>query len=195
MRCRDRAGHGIRDPAASRAHAAAPVCNDAEYTVESGRGLSIPSLCSDADGDTVTRRRSTSRTTACSGQALRAARRYFSSPGYVGEDSFTFKGLAGGEESNIATVSITVTPAPNIAAPQCFSPSAVTVYNDGGGKGISASCFDPDTQPGNLTVTVVDPPQHGEITGTLRVANNTAQYTPDAGFSGTDRLHVQGFRR
>jgi hypothetical protein len=172
-------------PGSDRAQAAAPVCDDASYTVQSGSQLVISGLCSDADGDAISPSPVDFPDHGSLGPGPAGGATYVSFPGYVGDDSFTFKASAGGEESNVATVSITVTPAPNVNPPQCFD-SSTTVYNDGSGNGISVFCFDSDTAPGDLTGTVVDPPQHGDISGTLRVQNSTAQYTPDPGFSGTD---------
>ncbi|MDP6595777.1 MAG: Ig-like domain-containing protein, partial [Candidatus Poribacteria bacterium] len=104
---------------------------------------------------------------------------------YTGNDSFTFKVNDGtvwylnAEDSNIATVTITVT-VPNqapVAKDQLHTAVNVTgeVYPD---IFLSATDADNDT----LTYTVVTNPSHGTLSGTAPALT----YTPNAGYSGND---------
>ncbi len=97
---------------------------------------------------------------------------YTPSNSFAGADSFTFKANNGGD-SNIATVSISVTaPAAPVAAVQ-----AVTVnYQTATPVTLSASGL------GTLTYTVTVPPTHGTLSGTAPALT----YTPASGYSGAD---------
>ena len=176
----------LAGPGSTAAFAAAPVCNDASYTVESGAELEVPIVgtCTDDDGDPMSAQAVSfpqhgTLTPGPNGGGL-----YRSQVGYVGPDSFTFRVNAGGEQSNIATVSIDVIPgsAGNVEPPQCFD-------NFAGGPNtqpisVGHSCFDPDTATDQLTFTVVDPPQHGSLGGSFN--QGLGEYNADPGFSGTD---------
>jgi hypothetical protein len=91
---------------------------------------------------------------------------------FAGSDSFTFKANNGGD-SNVATVSITVTaPPPPVASGQ----SATVNYQTG--KAITLSA----TGLGTITYAVTISPAHGTLSGT---APNLT-YTPATGYSGAD---------
>jgi gliding motility-associated-like protein len=97
---------------------------------------------------------------------------------YNGSDSFTFKANDGTVDSNIATVSLTITPVND--APIANSQNVST--NEGIAKAISLTATDPDGDV--VTYTIVTPPTHGSLTGT---APNLT-YTPTPGFTGVDNL-------
>jgi hypothetical protein len=91
---------------------------------------------------------------------------------YAGADSFTFKANNGGD-SNIATVSITVT-----APPLPVASSQVVTVNYQTAKAITLSA----TGLGTITYVVTVSPTHGALSGT---APNLT-YTPTTGYSGAD---------
>ena len=153
-------------PGSQSAFAAAPVCNDGTYTVENTTSLPIPITdnCSDDDGDTLTGIADSfpqhgSLSPDGAGGAI-----YHPSSGYVGNDSFDFHADAGGESSATATVHIEVT---GIAGPGqppvCFGPTLLQAY-EGTTTPFTPTCFDPDTPFGQLTTTIVDDPDHGDVT-------------------------------
>ena len=95
---------------------------------------------------------------------------------YNGPDSFTFKANDGQTDSNVATVTITVTSVndPPVASGQAVS----TPENTPKAIALTASDVDGDS----LTYNVLSGPANGALSGT---APNLT-YTPNPGFSGSD---------
>jgi hypothetical protein len=96
---------------------------------------------------------------------------YTPTANYSGADSFTFK-ANNGTDSNVATVSITVAPAPPVAANQSVTvpfntPKAITLAATG---------------TGTITYTVQTQPAHGTLSGTAP----SVTYTPAANYTGAD---------
>src|SRR5207247_6903605 len=101
---------------------------------------------------------------------------YTPAANYSGPDSFTFKANDGTADSNIATVTITVT-AVNDAP--VASDQAVTTDEDTA-KAITLGVTDVDST--TFTYTIGNGPTHGSLSGT---APNVT-YTPAANYSGPD---------
>ncbi len=94
---------------------------------------------------------------------------------YYGSDSFTFKANDGKLDSNIATVSITLTVNhPPVAQNRCVTTDEDTA------KAITLSATDADGDP--LTYTIVTQPAHGTLSGTPP----SVTYTPVAHYFGRD---------
>jgi len=95
---------------------------------------------------------------------------------YNGVDSFTFTANDGTVDSNIALVSITVTPVNDapIAQNQSVSTPEDTAID------ITLVATDVDEQP--LTYAIVTQPAHG----TVSLIGNVATYTPSLNYHGTD---------
>jgi hypothetical protein len=91
---------------------------------------------------------------------------------FAGADSFTFKANNGGD-SNIATVSITVTAPP---LPVAASQSLNANYQTAAPVTLSA------TGLGTITYVVTIPPAHGALSGIAP----SLTYTPTTGYSGSD---------
>jgi sugar lactone lactonase YvrE len=95
---------------------------------------------------------------------------------YDGPDSFTFKASDGMASSNVATVSIAVTP---VNDPPVAQDQNVTVIKDSS-LSISLSATDPDGDP--LTYQIVTQPAHGNLSGTPP----NVLYTPEVKYKGLD---------
>lgn len=100
---------------------------------------------------------------------------------YHGSDSFTFRANDGTNNSNVATVSITVTPVND--APVAQDQSIVVKENGQRDVALSATDVDGDA----LTYSLIDGPAHGTLSGT---APNVT-YTPDSGYNGPDSFTFQ----
>ncbi len=102
---------------------------------------------------------------------------------YFGPDTFTFKVNDGALDSNVATVTITVTPVndPPIATPQ------VVVTAEDVALPITLSGTDIDGGP--LTYSVVTPPTQGILSG----AGANLIYTPNANDNGPDTFTFTAF--
>ena len=118
---------------------------------------------------------------------------YTPNTGFSGTDTFTYKtttknGLAGGIDSNIATVTITVNAAQN------NPPTADTkAISTNAGTAVTITLTGTDPIPGNtLKFSVVRLPQHGVVTSPAGTPPNTVIYTPNTGFSGADSFTYKG---
>jgi hypothetical protein len=101
-----------------------PVANDQSVTTAQDAPQAITLTASDPDGDTLTYSVVTGPTHgALSGAAPNLT--YTPVPSYNGPDSFTFKANDGTVDSNVAMVSITVTPPP-VPTVSSLSPSSLT---------------------------------------------------------------------
>jgi VCBS repeat-containing protein len=101
---------------------------------------------------------------------------------YNGADSFTFKANDGQADSNVATVSVTVTPVNDapVANDDSYTVPAGAPLRVAA-PGVLGNDSDVDGDP--LQVTLVSGPAHGTLTLN---SNGSFLYTPAAGFSGSD---------
>ncbi|MBW3622198.1 MAG: tandem-95 repeat protein [Armatimonadetes bacterium] len=95
---------------------------------------------------------------------------------FHGSDSFTFKAHDGKADSNTATVSLTVTPVND--PPQALDLALLT-FRD---RSLSFQLSATDAEGDPLTFAVVNPPQHGSLSGTA----SHLTYTPTPGYTGSD---------
>jgi hypothetical protein len=105
-----------------------------------------------------------------------AARNYTPSLNYTGSDSFTFKVNDGHVDSNVATVSITITSvndAPVANNQSVFTPQETELD-------ILLTATDAEGSP--LTWFILSQPSHGFLSGTAPTLN----YTPNWNYSGSD---------
>jgi ABC-type oligopeptide transport system substrate-binding subunit len=101
---------------------------------------------------------------------------YTPNPNYNGGDSFSFKASDGANDSNTATVSVTVNPVND--APVANAQSVATKEDTPKPITLAATDIEGDA----LTYAVVQAPAHGVLTGSG--ANRT--YTPAANYNGPD---------
>jgi VCBS repeat-containing protein len=154
----------------------APVAESDSVTTQSGMAVSMTLEARDAEGSALTYR-------IVSGPAngtltgVGPNRTYTPRSGFTGSDSFTFVANDGAADSNVATVSITVTSKTN-QAPVAEDQSVET--DQGKKLKITLQGFDPDGKA--LKYDVISGPVHGELSG----AGKNRMYTPDPGYTGTD---------
>src|SRR5207244_3789403 len=95
---------------------------------------------------------------------------------YNGGDSFTYKANDGALNSNVATVSITVTAVND--APVANAQAVTRAEDTAKAITLTASDVDGDT----LTYSIVSGPSHGSLSG----AAPNVTYTPAANYNGPD---------
>lgn len=154
-----------------------PVANGQSVSTAEDTALGITLSGSDAEGNPLTY----SIVAGPSHGTLSgtgASRTYTPAANYSGADSFTFKVNDGTADSNIATVSINVTPVND--APLAVNDSASVRKNRTSTITVLTNDSDPD---GNaLTVTAVTQPANGTVSIN---ANGSIQFTPRSNFTGT----------
>ena len=106
---------------------------------------------------------------------------YTPAANYNGADSFTYKANDGTADSNVATVSITVTSVNDVPV---VNNQSVTTAEDTA-KSITLTGTDVEGSP--LTFSVVSGPTHGALSG---IAPNLT-YTPAANYNGADSFTYQ----
>ena len=106
---------------------------------------------------------------------------YDPDPEFLGEDSFTYTANGGTEDSNIATVTVTVIGVVIQRPPAAFNDGAEVRTGEAVAINVLANDIDIEQDP--LTVTNLTQPADGAVT---LDQDGTVRYTPDAGFLGTD---------
>ncbi len=152
-----------------------PVANAQTLTTTEDTPLVITLSASDVDGDPLSY---SLVTPPAHGSLSGSAPNLNYSPDlhYFGPDSFTFKANDGTADSNVATVSITVT---HVDHPPVANAQTVTTTEDTP-LPITLSASDVDGDP--LSYSLVTPPVHGALSGS---APNLT-YTPDLHYHGPD---------
>jgi autotransporter-associated beta strand protein len=153
----------------------APVATNQNVITAEDTSKSISLTATDVDGNPLTYSIVSAPT---SGTLSGTAPNLIYSPGanYNGADSFTFKANDGTLDSNVATVTINVTPVND--APVAIAQSASTPEDVG--KVITLTAGDLDSV--SLTYVIVTPPTKGTLSG----AAPNLTYTPTANYNGAD---------
>ncbi|QDU61339.1 Bifunctional hemolysin/adenylate cyclase precursor [Planctomycetes bacterium Pan216] len=105
-----------------------------------------------------------------------------------GEDSFTYRLFDGVLATNTSTVTVSVTPTPD--APSVFDDYFALPDNETMSIDLVRGLLSNDTDPdgGVLTVTIVDGPDHGTLTGN---PDGTFTYVPNPDFVGDDTFSYE----
>jgi hypothetical protein len=169
----------------------APIAQSGSFTTAEDTPLSGTLVASDPNGDPISYSlvSQPARGTVVITDPSTGAFTYTPSLSVFGGDSFTFQAIAAGETSNIATVSITITPVND--PPSAFD-STLSVIED-----TPANSFFSTADADSLftTVAIVTPPAHGVVTipnprgGALGGVAYT--YTPNANYNGPDIFTFQ----
>src|SRR5205823_5931995 len=159
----------------------APVAANDAYSTNEDTALNVAAAGvlandSDVDGDALTAILVSSPAHGSVTLNANGSFTYTPAANYNGGDSFTYKANDGALNSNVATVSITVTAVND--APVANAQSATTAEDTAKAITLTASDVDGDT----LTYSIVSGPLHGSLSGT---APNVT-YTPAANYNGPD---------
>jgi len=111
---------------------------------------------------------------------------YTPAAGYTGADSFTYKANDGQLDSNVATVSLTVSDSAPVANNDSYTANKNNALTVPAGSGVLAN--DTDANGDSLSAVLIAGPAHG----TLALSSNGAfTYTPAAGYTGPDSFQYQ----
>jgi VCBS repeat-containing protein len=172
----------------------APVAVNDTYTTTAGQALTVPVATgllrndTDADSDPLTAKIVTQPTNGTLTPNANGSFSYTPNAGFTGTDRFTYVANDGKVDSAAATAEITV----SAVTPTNRAPIAVNdAYATAAGQaltvpvatGLLRNDTDADSDP--LTAKIVTQPTNGTLTPN---ANGSFSYTPNAGFTGTDRF-------
>jgi len=165
----------------------APAAAADAYTTAEDTALSIaaPGVLgndTDADGNPLTAEKVTNPAHGTLALNANGSFSYTPAANYAGSDSFTYKANDGMADSNVATVTITVTPVNDAPAAMAdtYTASKDTPLTIAA-AGVLLNDTDIDGNP--LTAVKVSDPAHGTL---VLNANGSLTYTPAANYSGSD---------
>ncbi len=167
----------------------APVAVDDEYTVAEKETLTIgaPGVLAndyDVDGDTLTAILVDTVTNGALTLNADGSFTYIPTEYFNGTDSFTYKASDGELESDLAVVTITVTPVNDwpIANDDFYEVVTGTDLVKNAAEGVLANdvLLDPDEE---VSIQILDEPQHGTLSMN---DDGSFTYTPNPGYMGTD---------
>ncbi|PYK07919.1 MAG: adhesin, partial [Verrucomicrobia bacterium] len=156
-----------------------PVADPQSVATSEDTANAITLAASDVDGDPLTYTVTGPSHGALSGTAPNVT--YTPNPNYNGNDSFTFKVNDGTVDSDVATVSITLSPVND--APVANSDSVATNEDTAQAIVLTGSDIDRDS----LSFSIASGAAHGTLSGT---APNLT-YTPNANFNGSDSFQFK----
>ena len=170
----------------------APLAVNDEYSTAEDTLLTIPLPGvlvndSDTDGDSLTAVLVGDVTHGSLTLNLNGSLTYMPDANYAGVDSFTYRASDGTEPSNLATVSITITPVND--APLAVNDSYSTPENTPlvvNAPGVLGN--DTDVDGDTLTAVLAEDPAHGTLSLN---ANGSFTYTPDTDYSGPDSFNYK----
>jgi hypothetical protein len=163
----------------------APVASNVSASVRAGGSVTAAFSATDANGDALTY---VVVTQPLNGTVTTSGNNFTYTPnaGFSGSDQFTYRANDGQAASNIATVTITVTPnrAPTATSPLSFSVETGKVFS----ANILTQANPQDADGDTLTPSVTVQPTRG----TLNVNTSTGAYTYTAGNTpGSDTYTVR----
>jgi parallel beta-helix repeat protein/VCBS repeat-containing protein len=168
----------------------APTCSGASLTVaEDTAGDAAPS-CTDVDGNPLTYGivvQPAHGTASVVGGLLH----YVPSANYNGSDSFTYKANDGTVDSNVATVTVTVTPVNDAPVITEGVSVGVTMSEDGSPTPFSQTLNATDVDSATLTWSILGAASHGTAGATGTGLSKAITYAPTANYNGPDSFIVQ----
>ncbi len=153
----------------------APVAEDIAVTTPEDTAIDITLLGSDVDGDTLTYAIVGEPANGTVTLADNVAT-YTPDEDWNGVDTFTYKVNDGELDSNVATVTITVTAVNDAPVAEDI---AITTPED---TAIDITLLGSDVDGDTLTYAIEDEPANGTVT----LVGNVATYTPNQDYNGTD---------
>ncbi len=155
-------------------HQVPPVAQDSAATITEDSPGAVPLSATDENNDTLS---AVIVTPPAHGTLTGAfpSLTYTPDPDWHGTDSFTWKANDSRADSNVATVALTVTPAPD--APVATASTVLTPPE----TPVLITLTGTDVDGDALTFAVATPPASGFLSGTPPALT----FTPDAGFAGT----------
>ncbi len=157
---------------------------DQDTTLNASAVLGVLANDSDADGDPLTAVLDDDATHGVLDLNANGSFDYTPTTGYIGGDSFTYHVNDGTDDSNVATVSLTVEPAATNEAPVAVDDTSSTPQNvtlNEAAPGVLGNDTDAD---GDLLSAAVDAgPTHGALTLN---ADGSFDYVPTTGYTGPD---------
>ena len=171
---------------------APPHANADAYSVNEGGTLTVPApgvLTNDTDPDTPAGSLSAFVVTTPAHGALTLSSNggfvYIHDGSETTSDSFTYRAFDGATPSNIATVTITITPVNDapVASNDTYTTAEDTPLTVPAATGVLANDTDSDTPHAALIATMITNAANGNV---VLSASGSFTYTPNANFFGTD---------
>ncbi|MDA9841772.1 Ig-like domain-containing protein, partial [Candidatus Marinimicrobia bacterium] len=152
-----------------------PTTNNVSSSTNEDTSVTIALDGSDEDGDNLTY---TVVTNPSNGTATVSGATVIYQPSlnFNGNDSFTYKANDGTSDSNISTVSISITAVNDV--PVSESGSLTTDEDTDGSISLTAS----DVENDNLSFSIIAQPSNGSVS----LSGNTATFSPSTNFNGSD---------
>lgn len=162
----------------------APVALNDSYSTSEDGALNVPAPGvlgndSDADGNPLTALIAVGPANGSLILNADGSFTYTPNANFNGSDSFTYRASDGTLQSNIATVSITVSAVNDV--PDAVNDSA-SVAEDSSNNIINVLANDTDPDGNTLSIIAVTQPANGSVVN----SGTDAAYTPNANFTGTD---------
>ena len=169
-----------------------PVANPDSASVAEDGAVSVDVLANDTDPDgdidpTTVSVTSVPTHGAATVDPTTGAIAYTPDPDYNGPDSFTYHVCDAAALCDTATVSLTVTAAPD--SPVAVADSTTVSQNGSVGVDVLANDTDPDGDIDPSTVSVTSGPLHGTVS--VDPTTGAITYTPAQGYSGPDSFTYQ----
>ena len=153
-----------------------PVSSDKTVTTNEDVSLPIDVTATDVEGNGAINYTVVSAPTNGSVSVVGNIATYIPSANYNGTDSFTYKANDGTDDGNTATVSITITAVDDASVAQ---PQSITTNED---TPKSFNLIATEVDGDALTYSIAAAPANGTVT----LSGNTATYTPDTDYNGSD---------
>ena len=153
-----------------------PVSSDKTVTTNEDISLPIDITATDVEGDGSINYTIVSAPTNGSVSVVGNIATYIPSANYNGTDSFTYKANDGTDDGNTATVSIIITAVDDASVAQ---PQSITTNED---TPKSFNLIATEVDGDALTYAIAAAPANGTVT----LSGNTATYTPDTNYNGSD---------